>query len=179
MNVLNKTKTYLIGPMQYTSDGQSWRDDMTDFLTDREITVFDPYKKPFLNAPKEGPETHEWLLERIDCGEYHIVEEHMKKVRAFDLSMVDRCDFIVCYYDPNVPTVGTIEELSWAVRMKRPIFMVIEGGKEKTPFWMFGMFPHRYIYSSFVELKEMLARIDDGKTVIDSDRWRLFKQELR
>jgi hypothetical protein len=93
--------------------------------------------------------------------------------------MVDRSDFIICYIDPNVFTAGSIEELVTAVRMKRVCFVVIEGGKKKTPLWIMGMLPHRYIYNSFEEVKNVLTNIDTGVKSIDSDRWRLFKEELR
>ena len=63
--------------------------------------------------------------------------------------------------------------------MKKPIFVTIEGGKEKTPLWMLAMFPHKYIYDTIEEAIEMIERIDDGDKEIDSDRWRLLKKEYR
>ncbi len=178
MNLLAKTRTYLIGPMEY-ADGRSWREDMTEFLHGMNITVFDPYKKPFTNAPKEDRETHKKMYALMKNRDFDEVAEHFKQVRAFDLSMVDRSDFIICYINPNVPTFGTVEELVTSIRMKRPTFVVVEGGKDKTPLWIMGMMPHRYIYDSFDEVKAMLTNIDQGVKSIDSDRWRLFKPELR
>jgi nucleoside 2-deoxyribosyltransferase len=176
--LLSGTKTYLIGPMQY-AEGRSWREDISDFLREIKVTVFDPYKKPFINAPEEDEETNRFLQKEMEYELYDEVSEHMKKVRAFDLSMVDKADFIICYLDPKVPTFGTMEELSWAVRMKKPIFMVVASGKHNTPHWVMGMLPHKYIYNSFVEVKEVLADIHEDKKELDSDRWRLLKPELR
>lgn len=178
MNILNKTKTYLIGPMEY-ADGRAWREDMTPFLKEMGVTVFDPYKKPFVNAPKEDEETHKRMYELMNTGEFDEVAEHFKQVRAFDLSMVDRSDFIICYINPKTPTFGTVEELSTSIKMKRPTFIVVEGGKSKTPLWIMGMLPHKYIYNSFEEVKMMLTNINSGVKSLDSDRWRLFKPELR
>ena len=178
MNVLAKTKTYLIGPMQY-AEGRKWRDDISDSLRAMDVTIFDPYKKPFINAPDEDEETHIKLVKLMNTGYHESVAEHMKQVRSFDLSMVDRADFIICYLDPKVPTFGTMEELSWACRCKKPTFIVIEGGKKKTPFWVMGMFPHKYIYSSFDEVVETLDGINNGEIKISSDRWRLFEPHLR
>lgn len=178
MNILKGTKTYLIGPMQY-QDGQAWRDDFSLFLNKMGVTVFDPYKKPFVNAPAEDENTHKRMFELMNSGEFDEVASHFKQVRSFDLSMVDRSDFVICYLNPKIPTYGTVEELSWAVRMKRPIFIVVEGGKANTPLWVMGMLPHKYIYDSFDEVKRVLTNIDSGIKSIDSDRWRLFKQELR
>jgi nucleoside 2-deoxyribosyltransferase len=178
MNILSKTKTYLIGPMEY-SDGRAWRLDMTEFLHEMNVTVFDPYKKPFINAPEENEQTHKLMAHLMAAGKLEEVHDHFKKVRAFDLSMVDRSDFIICYINPKVPTFGTMEELSTAVRMKRPTFVVVEGGKQFTPLWIMGMIPPKYLYNSFEELKCMLTNIDQRFIEIDSDRWRLFKPELR
>jgi len=178
MKILNKTKTYLIGPMQY-GDGRSWREEISEFLKTIGVIVFDPYKKPFINAPSEDEDTHAKMYKLMNIGEYDEVSEHFKAVRSFDLSMVDRADFIICYLNPKVPTYGTVEELVTAVRMKRPVFVVIEGGKKNTPLWVMGMLPHKYIYDSFEDIKKVLININDGLKSIDSDRWRLFEQELR
>ena len=164
--------------MEY-ADGREWREDMTDFLHGMNVTVFDPYKKPFINAPEEDETTNSRMKKLMATGEFDEVSEHFKQVRAFDLSMVDRSDFVVCYIDPKVPTFGTMEELSTSIRMKRPTFVVVEGGKEFTPLWIMGMIPHRYIYNSFDEVKNILSNIDTGVKSIDSDRWRLFAPELR
>ena len=186
-NILTKTKTYLIGPMQY-AEGRTWREDISEFLNSIDVTIFDPYKKPFINAPDETEATHNELCLLMEAGKrkaeldfsgFDMVADHMKKVRSFDLSMVDRADFIICYLDPDVPTFGTMEELSWACRCKKPTFIVIEGGKKKTPFWVMGMFPHKYIYNSFEEVEQVISDIDSGETKISSNRWRLFEPELR
>lgn len=177
--ILKNTKTYLIGPMEYTKDGRTWREDMTEFFHKMGVTVFDPYDKPFINAPMEDEQTHEIMYEMMRNKQWDAVAEHFKQVRAFDLSMVDRSDFIICHINPKVPTFGTMEELSWSCRLKRPTFIVVEGGKENTPLWIMGMFPQKYIYNSFEEVKDTLQSIHMGTKKIDSDRWRLFKPNLR
>ena len=63
--------------------------------------------------------------------------------------------------------------------MKKPIFISMEGGKSKTPLWMLGMLPHKYIYNSVDEIVDMLFAIDNGSKEIDSDRWRLLRDEYR
>lgn len=176
--ILDKTKVYLCGPMQY-QNGEAWRNDMTNFLDQIGVTVFDPYKKPFINAPEEDDNTHKKMKVLMDSGDYDEVAEHFKKVRSFDLSMVDRADFLICYINPKVFTAGSIEELSWGVRCKKPIFIVVEGGKKNTPLWIMGMLPHKYIYDSFDDVKSVLANINSGVKSIDSDRWRLLKDFLR
>ncbi len=181
MNVLKKTKTYLVGPMEYALEGAGrfWRQDMTKFLRERNVTVFDPYDKPFVDAPSEDENTHELMRKLMRQGKFQEVHEHYKQVRALDLSMVDRSDFIVGYINPAVPTYGTTEELVTAVRMKRPVFLVIEGGMSEAPFWLLGMLPPKCFYNNFDEVKDMIARIDEGEKKINNERWRLFKDKFR
>ena len=62
-----KTKTYLIGPMQY-AEGRTWREDISEFLKSIDVTIFDPYKKPFINAPDETESTHNELCHLMEAG---------------------------------------------------------------------------------------------------------------
>ena len=66
----------------------------------------------------------------------------------YDLNLVDRSDFIIAHILPDVASWGSAEELVTAVRMKKPIFISMEGGKSQTPLWILGMLPHNYIYNS-------------------------------
>ncbi len=104
----------------------------------------------------------------------------MKTVRAYDLNLVDRSDF---YYTLTLCQMwllgGSAEEIVTAVREKKPVFISMEGGKAKTPLWMLGMLPHKYIYNSLDEVVEMLYAIDNGSKPIDSDRWRLLQKQFR
>jgi hypothetical protein len=103
----------------------------------------------------------------------------MKTVRAYDLNLVDRSDFIVAHLVPEVASWGSAEEIVTALREKKPVFVSMEGGKSKTPLWMLGMFPHKYIYNTVDEIIDMLFAIDCGNKPIDSDRWRLLQKEYR
>ena len=54
-NNLWRTKTYLVGHMQYKS-GRDWRGYVTEELNPLGITVFDPYHKPFVEDVDEDEE---------------------------------------------------------------------------------------------------------------------------
>ena len=112
-------------------------------------------------------------------GYYNDVAERMRTIRSYDLNLVDRSDFIIAHLVPEVASWGSAEEIVTAVRMKKPIFISMEGGKEATPLWMMGMVPHHYIYDSVEDIISMIKDIDDGKKEIDSDRWRLLREDLR
>jgi hypothetical protein len=177
-NLLWKTKTYLVGHMQYAS-GRNWRDHAEEELSELGITVFNPYKKPFVKDVDEGEETRLSLDHCQKHGYFNDVAERMSLVRSYDLNLVDRSDFIIAHLLPEVASWGSAEELVTAVRMKKPIFISMEGGKRATPLWLMGMLPHHYIYDSIDEVLDMVKQIDCGEKKIDSDRWRLLRKELR
>ena len=177
-NLLKKTKTYLVGHMQYLS-GRDWRQEVMDALLPLGITCFNPYDKPFIKDVEEDEDTRDEMDSWMKTKQYDRVTDRMKTVRSYDLNLVDRSDFIVAHLVPDVASWGSAEEIVTAVRMKKPIFVSMDGGKAKTPLWMLGMFPHKYIYNSLDEIVNMLYAIDNGNKKIDSDRWRLLKKEYR
>ena len=81
----------------------------------------------------EGESKRKEMLESLSQGKYEEVSEWMRDVRSYDLNLVDRSDFIIAHLIPDVASWGSAEELVTAVRMKKPIFLSIEGGKKKTP----------------------------------------------
>lgn len=177
-NLLYKTRTYLVGHMQYAS-GRDWRDYVEAELEPLDIRIFNPYKKPFVKDVSEDEDTRLSLAHCQKHGYFNDVAERMKLVRSYDLNLVDRSDFIIAHLLPDVASWGSAEEIVTAVRMKKPIFISMEGGKHETPLWMMGMLPHHYIYDSIEEVVDMVKKIDSGEKKIDSDRWRLLKKEIR
>jgi hypothetical protein len=178
LHLLNKTRTYLVGHMQYAS-GRDWREYVEGELEPLGIRIFNPYKKPFVKDVNEDEDTRLSLDHCQKHGYFNDVAERMKLVRSYDLNLVDRSDFIIAHLLPDVASWGSAEELVTAVRMKKPIFISMEGGKHKTPLWMMGMLPHRYIYDSIEGVVDMIKQINSGEKNIDSDRWRLLREDLR
>ena len=95
------------------------------------------------------------------------------------MSLIDRSDFVIFVYDPEVVTCGSWEEFFTANRMKKPIFFVNTRGKNKTPMWVFWTIPHKYVYESIDDVVDMLRDIDAGLIPIDSDRWKLLRTQFR
>lgn len=164
--------------MQYLS-GRDWRREVTEKLGKLKITCFDPYKKPFVKDVEEDEASRQEMETWMNTKQYDRATERMKTVRAYDLNLVDRSDFIIAHLVPDVASWGSAEEIVTAVRMKKPIFVSMEGGKSKTPLWMLGMLPHKFIYNSVDEIINMLYAIDSGSKPIDSDRWRLLQKQFR
>ena len=178
MNLLKKTKTYLVGHMQY-ADGSGWRQYVRNQLEPIDITVFDPYDKPFIKDVEEGNDIRASLKNLMEEGKYDEVHARMKEIRIYDLNLVDRSDFIIAHIIPDIASWGSAEELVTANRAKKPIFLSIEGGKKRCPLWILGTIPHRYVYNSLTEIVDTIKCINNGSIQIDSDRWRLLKEEFR
>jgi hypothetical protein len=178
MNILNKTKTYLVGHMQYV-DGSSWRQYVKTRLSPMGITVFDPYEKPFIKDVDEGNTVREKLSMYMERGDYDSVQSIMREIRIYDLNLVDRSDFIIAHIIPNVASWGSAEELVTANRSKKPIFLSIEGGKKKCPLWLMGTIPHAYIYNTISDVLDVISNINRGSEPIDMHRWRLLREEYR
>lgn len=179
MNLLKGTRTYLIGAVEYDIHGKSWRQDLSKKLREIGIVTFDPYEKPLLNSIEESSELFLNWKSLLKEGKFDEVADFAKKIRSEDLRMTDLVDFAFAYLNPKIPTFGSIEELVQICRAKKPVFLVIEGGKQNCPLWILGMFPHKYIYSSFDEALEMLYSIDNGSKEMDSHRWKLLKPNFR
>lgn len=181
-NILWRTRTYLVGNMQYVSDeaGEGWRDKVTKVLDKMGVIVFNPYHKPFIKDVQEGVDK---VRKRLDAAllrrDFAYLNRKFREIRIFDLNLVDRCDFIIACINPQVASWGSAEEIVTAVRMKKPLFLAVEGGKTKCPFWLFGMFPHKYIYDSVDDIINTLERIDSGKKELDNERWKLLRKEFR
>lgn len=177
-NILYRTSTYLVGHMQY-ANGQDWREYVEEELEPLGVRIFNPYKKPFVKDVDEGDEIRAKIANDMEEGHYNDVAKRMRDIRKYDLNLVDRSDFIIAHLLPEVASWGSAEELVTAVRMKKPIFISMEGGKPKTPLWVMGMIPHKYIYNSIEDVIKMVKKIDSDAKEIDSDRWRLLKKSLR
>ena len=67
MNYLNKTRTYLVGHMQYAS-GRDWREYVEQELISLGIRIFNPYKKPFVKDVDEDEGTRAKITNNMKRG---------------------------------------------------------------------------------------------------------------
>jgi len=164
--------------MQY-QDGRGWRELVKKELDGRGITFFDPYHKPFVHDVPEDETAREELKRWMETEQYDLVQQRMWEVRGYDLRLCDICDFFIANINPQVASWGSAEEITTVIREKKPLFLSIEGGKKKTPLWLMGKIPHKYIYNNIEEVIQTVKYIDEGVIKMSSDRWKLLKPELR
>tara|TARA_R110000803_G_scaffold95949_3_gene164041 strand:- start:2167 stop:2751 length:585 start_codon:yes stop_codon:yes gene_type:complete len=192
MNFLKGVKVNLIGA-RCGVNGHDWRESVSSELESFGSNILSSYVKPYIYTPREYPHTHEHLKKMKDtgyfqtlsyssdiCGKDHSwVAEHMRAVREHEIDNVKKCDIVICYLDPDIFTMGAIEELSYASLFKKPIFIIVPGGSANIPFWLLGMVPHKYILNSFKMLGKTIVDIDNGNISIkEDDYWGLNIQTL-
>lgn len=174
MNRLQKQRVYLAGAMDRVADrGNGWRDNITPFLEDLGVVVFNPIKKPTIIG-KEDHETHKFKLKLKAEKKYTELSELMKTIRSIDLRLVDISDFLVVNLDLDIHPCGTYEEIFLANRSKKPVIIHMEQGKENAPDWLFGTIPHQMIFSSWDDLKSYIQYIHTNTDIEHHNRWRFF-----
>lgn len=174
MDRLKNQRVYLAGAMDRVADrGNGWRDDITPFLEDLGIVVFNPIKKP-TDIGLEDKDTHLIKTKLKEEGRYDELSSIMKTIRSVDLRLVDISDFLVVNLDLDIHPCGTYEEITWANRQKKPIIIHMVQGKNHAPDWLFGTIPHQMIFSTWDEIKSYLQHINDSENIESHKRWYFF-----
>jgi nucleoside 2-deoxyribosyltransferase len=174
MNRLKNQRVYLAGAMDRVVDrGSTWRDNITPFLKDLNVVVFNPIKKPSIEG-SEDAETHAIKVKLKKEQRYDELSSMMKTIRAVDLRLVDISDFLIVNLNLEHYACGTWEELSLANRSKKPILVHIEQGKQHTPDWLFGTLPHQWFFSEWSDLKNYLLHVNTDENIEHYNRWRFF-----
>jgi len=174
MNRLQNQRVYLAGAMDRVKDrGNGWRDNITPFLQDLGVIVFNPIKKPSIEGCEDS-ETHKLKIKLKNEGKYDELSKVMKTIRAVDLRLVDISDFLIVNLDLDHYACGTWEELYLCNRSKKPILIHVEQGKEQTPDWLFGTLPHQWFFTEWGDMRSYLLHIHSDKNIQHYNRWRFF-----
>jgi hypothetical protein len=174
MNRLKNQRVYLAGAMDRVPDrGSTWRDNITPFLQDLGVVVFNPIKKPSIVGIEDAA-THELKTKLKNQERYEGLSQVMKVIRSVDLRLVDISDFLIVNLDLDIHPCGTYEEIFSANRCKKPILIHVEQGKKNAPDWIFGAIPHQMIFSSWDDLKNYLKHIDNDENIESYRRWQFF-----
>jgi len=176
--VLAGTKTYLAGNLEYSDESLSWRDLVETELSNLEIICLSPIKRTFDKQMVETKEDRERLKLIRQNGEWDEVASYMKEVVKKDLRLIDLSDFVIFNFEFEKPTFGTMHELVVAEQQRKPIFVTCRDLK-LVPLWIMGLIDKKYFYRSITDVIEAVRKINSGEQSIDSDRWRLLREELR
>lgn len=178
-NFLKKTRVYCAGPIQFAKKGEDvWRKIVSKKFKKAGITVWSPLTTPFLNFRLEDNDLKQQIRSYMQNKDYENVSNIMKQIVRRDLSMVDKCDFLIAHIDPEVYTCGTFHELFIAIGQRKPVF-VFTKDKTKIPTWLFGVMPHHNIFESIEDLTNHILRIDSGAEPINNKYWKLVETKHR
>jgi hypothetical protein len=174
MNRLKHNRCYLAGAMEKdATNGVEWRQEIQNVLSDLKICWLDPTDKP-TEIGRETLATKQELITAREAGDYEAVAHLMKTIRCVDLRMTDISDFLIVNLDPDVPTFGTLEEISNANRQKKPVLVHIVGGKNRAPLWLLAMLPHQLIFSEWSGIHAYLRHIAHDEVIDRLNRWYFF-----
>jgi len=178
--ILDGSISYLCGPIDEAyDDGKIWRRRIKEMLREKGIRVvlLDPTDK-FENLTDEVGDEKKKLQELKAEENWAALRDQMKGIVRADLRMVDLCDFLIVKIDTSVHMCGTYHEMFVADIEKKPILMIIEGGKEKCPSWIFGIVHYKFMFDSVEDCVEYLEQVNKGEVILD-DKWVLMRTGIR
>ncbi len=179
MNKLDKAITYLVGPIDNAADhGRGWRQQFVDLIAEKNIPlkVLDPTNKPN-GQLSEGLPEKEFMLKLKQENRWMDLKNFVHQMRRTDLRFTDYADVIVAYIDPTVHMCGSYWELASAENQHKPIFLIINGGKQACPNWLFDVVGIDRMFDDVESCVSSLDNIDKGR-VATCDQWVLVKQHL-
>lgn len=182
MNKLNRLKglaCYLSGPIDFADDkGYGWRDEITPFLEDMNVQVFNPLKHSFFGCEDFDTIKRPQMKSMASEGRFKELREQMKDVNHWDLRSVDLSSFLIVNYDNSVHMAGTYEEIFKANNQCKPVLLVLSCPKKDVSSWILGRFPDDHMFDSWESLKKYLNKINCEKsynfTEADEKRWLFF-----
>ena len=174
MNRLKNQRVYLAGAVGRAKDrGCGWREDITPFLRSLGVVVFNPIIKPS-EIGLEDKDTHSLKGKLKKQHRFDELSSMMKVIRSVDLRLVDISDFMIVNLDLDIHPCGTLEEIFWANRQKKPIIIHMVQGKEHAPDWLFGAIPHQMIFSDWKDIFSYLEHINSSENINTYRRWYFF-----
>lgn len=178
--MISGLRAYLAGPVENSDDAVSWRLDMSNFLRQLGVVVYDPLIKPdwFPENCKIDPKAYKNVINSVEPSASAIIDtfEATSFLRKACLKMVSSCDFVICYM-PKMFTAGTFEEIYLAGNLDKPVLFCMPDGIVST--WVLPIFADEYNYNnvyfkSWADLKSYLARI--FLVMVDSEDFGVFNK---
>ena len=181
MNRLNGQSCYLSGAIDFSPDkGAAWREDITPFLQEINVRVFNPLRHHDNFCIEEDIDTvkRPHMEELLKNGRYEELQQEMREIVHLDLRSIDMASFMIVNYDTSIHMCGTIEEISIASNQVKPILLMCKNGKNKLPPWLYGRLQHEYFFDSWDSLKDYLTDINSNPnyrfTESDNKRWLFY-----
>lgn len=164
MNYLKDKQVYLCGPITAASDdGKGWRNLVTEIVASFGVNVLDPTLQTSDGIGEVG-EDKQYFKGLIHARNYELCKEKFFKIVRKDLRAVDKSDFLIFYYDPDLQMVGSVHELVIAHWQRKPILMYVDPSKEdKINPWILTFIKNGCMFTDWEKLRVYLQDIDNGK----------------
>lgn len=169
MNYLNGKMVYLAGPIkQANDDGIGWREFITTELQKLNIIVSDPCKKTI--SKTEIGQDKKIFADLLSEEHFKDLKEAFWPIVRWDLRQVDKCDFVIFNYDPDVNTVGSIHELVVASFEKKPILLKYDKNQlNKFNPWIATFIKEKHFFSDWHSMINYLNDVNNG--IFDTSYW--------
>jgi len=144
---------YLSGSIEYSPDyGKSWRADITPFLRGLGHDVYDPA----LDEKKDLDDSEVHEFRKWKASELPRFQQTVRKIIAWDLDWIeDRSDYVICFWDDAAAHgAGTQGELTYAHRLRIPVYLVLGMPLERVSGWILGCASE--VFEDFGQLKQFL-----------------------
>jgi len=178
-NRLDGAVCYLAGPFDFDPDlGVGYRQKIKELTHDKNINLkfLDPTHK-LTGLSKDVGQEQNKIQNYKRKNDWKNLRLFMKRIVKEDLRQVDLSDFVIVMVDTSVHMCGTYHELLTAESQRKPVLVIVKGGKEKAPAWLFGVIRYDYMFDSIEECVEHLNRLNTGEEKLN-DKWILFRKEL-
>lgn len=141
-----KLVTYLCSGMEYKrKGGTEWRKKITKLLDETfYIDIQDPTKD---ESKKTGMSLANSILSLKrwkKTGQVKKIQSMMKRVIEFDINCVKQCDFMIVYWEAQVPTTGTIAEIQVAYDNNVPILFITADKLSDISSWLIAEWTERF-----------------------------------
>ena len=177
MNRLRNHICYLAGSIDQSKDiGRGWREDITPFLNQLGIGVFNPCNKPVDNAKVQEDEKFvEHINELKRLGYHAYAQKEMQEIVRIDLKLVDLANFLILNIIPDVHMCGSYAEQTLACFQRKPIIIHCAAGVHHIPNWLYGICDPELFFDSWSAVQLYITDIALGDKVNDNDsKWRFL-----
>ena len=146
---------YLAGAIEYAPDGgRGWRREIGAFLRDGLAhAVYDPAEDERKSLSEEEQRNlRAWKT--ADLGRF---QQAVRKIIAFDLDVVRRADYVVCFWDESgLRGGGTSAEVTFAHIWGVPVYLVSSLPIQQLSGWVLGCCSE--VFRDFAGLKGFLRK---------------------
>ena len=170
MNFLKGKNVYLCGPIfSIADDGIGWRDHVSVNLAKMNIEISNPCIKKTDGSSEIGDDKKKFR-QLIMQEDWEGIKREFWPIVRYDLKSVDRADFLIVNYEPDIPMTGTIHELVVANFEKKPILLKYDKSKlDKFNPWMCVFIKNHHFFSEWDNMFKYLEEVDKGK--MDTSLW--------